>query len=101
MTTLFRSSLYQEMYPDELMLQAFGKLNPSASERNTYFFDLWMKRRQNKLVVTNHDKVHVKQVLKQLGLREQWDYQLRDNQIRFETKEDEAMFKLTYRENHG
>ena len=28
------------------MMDAFGKLNPSASERSQYFFELWMKRKE-------------------------------------------------------
>lgn len=94
MTRLFRSHTYQSLYPDELMLEAFGKLNPSSSEKATYFFEMWVARRSNKIVVHDIKKYEIKDLLRQLGLRELWDYQLKTNEIRFEHKEDLAMFKL-------
>lgn len=97
MTTLFRSNVYQEMYPDEKMLEAFGKLNPSAQERNAYFFDLWLQRRSNSCTITSkRDKQRAKDILKAMGLKEMWDYQIRENSIRFEHKQDNAMFKIAW-----
>lgn len=101
MTELFRSNTYQSMYPDEYMLEAFGKLNPNVHERNTYFFDLWCKRRPNRYKVNTSDKNAIKQCLKSTGLKDLWDFQLRGNEIRFEHPEDLAMFKLCWRKANG
>ena len=40
-----RSSVYMEIFPDDEMIEAFGHLQPSLSERNAYFFDKWMEWR--------------------------------------------------------
>ena len=99
MTTLFRSSVYQEMYPDDKMMEAFGTLTPSAQVRNAFFFGLWMKRRSNSFALEPKDREKAKCILKSLGLKEMWDYQIRDKGIRFEHKQDSAMFKIAYKEN--
>ena len=99
MTTLFRSNVYQEMYPDDKMMEAFGTLTPSAQVRNAYFFDLWMKRRSNSFALEPKDREKAKCVLKSFGLKEMGDYQIKDNCIRFEHKQDSAMFKIAYKEN--
>jgi len=96
MTTLYRSNAYQEMYPDDKMLRAFGSLTPSASERNAYFFDLWCARRANRIDFDMKDKHKAKSILKQMGLKEMWDYQIRENSIRFEETQDVAMFKIAW-----
>ena len=99
MTTLFRSSVYQDMYPDEEMMSAFGKLNPDVQERNAYFFDMWMKRRANRFVISPVKSATVKRLLKSIGLRDLWDFQIRENEVRFEHAEDLAMFKISWRNN--
>lgn len=101
MTTLFRSNVYQDMYPDEKMLEAFGTLTPSAQERNAYFFDLWLMRRNNAVTINMTDKERAKRILKTMGLKEMWDYQIRDKSIRFEHKQDSAMFKLAWTNRDG
>lgn len=101
MSQLFRSETYQRLYPDELMLEAFGKLNPSASEKQLYFFDLWAKRRPNRIMIekAQHDyrENNFKLVLKQMGLREPWEYQIKGSEVRFEHAQDLAMFKIAQR----
>lgn len=97
MTTLFRSNVYQEMYPDDKMLDAFGTLTPSAQQRNAYFFDLWLKRRPNSMSVLMSDKDKARKILKTMGLKEMWDYQIRENVIRFEHKQDSALFKIAWK----
>lgn len=91
--TLTRSETYQRMWPDDKMQNAFGKLNPSTSERTAYFFDLWMIRRQWELR-TNAPHI-AKKICTQLGLQEPWDYQLRNNSVmRFDNAQFLGMYKL-------
>tara|TARA_B110000858_G_scaffold192592_1_gene243565 strand:+ start:191 stop:514 length:324 start_codon:yes stop_codon:yes gene_type:complete len=107
MTQLKRSSYHQILYPDDLMMDAFGKLNPSVSERSQYFFELWMKRKEFELVFDgNYASLATyasgnKKVLGALGLRDPWDYQLKANAIRFGSAQDMAVFKIARGNTHG
>jgi hypothetical protein len=98
MTSPKRSEIYKEIFDDDEMLAAFGKLNPTVKERTAYFFDRWMDWRNNRLrfsskIITS-DRDHFKEKLKQIGLRDLWDYQFRNNEIRFKDKESLAFFKI-------
>lgn len=96
MTVLPRSKVYQEMYPDALMMEAFGKLNPTVTEKSNYFFKLWRERRPNRVIINGN--TGVKETLKALQLKEPWDYQYKTTEVRFESAEDMAMFKLAWRQ---
>jgi len=48
-----RSNVLQRIFPDEYMLQAFGKLNPSRSERTVYFFEKWCDWHNNKIKISH------------------------------------------------
>lgn len=93
-----RSSIYKDIFIDEEMQAAFGKLNPSVSERTSYFFDLWMQWRSHRIKfdsrINSVRKEEIKTRLKQLGLRDLWDYQLKNNEIRFKNAESMAFFKI-------
>jgi hypothetical protein len=91
MTQLKRSRIHQEMYPDEFMLEAFGKLNPSTQERSAYFFELWIERKPFEIKNQHGDFATV---CKELGLKQPWDYQVRGNTIRFGNAEHVAYYKL-------
>lgn len=101
MTRLFRSEVYQKMYPDDRMMDAFGTLTPTTTERNSYFFNLWLERRKNRFVLKTTKMDQVKQLLKSSGLIEPWDFQVKVNEIRFECAEDLAMFKLSWGSENG
>ena len=103
--TLLRSNIHQELFPDELVLEAFGKLNPTSSERTAYFFDCWCDSKNNKFmikeIINSQRKIVVADVnllLKDMGLKQMWDYQIKGGEIRFRRSEDLAMFKLSW--NH-
>ena len=92
-----RSSIYKRMYPDELMMEAFGTLTPDTTARTAYFFDLWMKRRQYRHMLGAMSAVDsATELLNTIGLRNPWDYQIRGFEIRFEYPEDLAQFKITW-----
>ena len=99
--TVYRSQLHQRMFPDDLVLGAFGKLNPSTGERSAYFFELWMDSRPNrymiKEIIQSQRKLIVADITKflnKLGLRQMWDYQIKGSEIRFSNATDLALFKL-------
>jgi hypothetical protein len=98
MTSPKRSEIYKEIFDDDEMLTAFGKLNPTVKERTAYFFDCWMDWRNNRLRFSNKiitsDREFLKEKLKQIGLRDLWDYQFRNNEIRFKNTESLAFFKI-------
>lgn len=93
-----RSNIYKDIFIDDEMIQAFGKLNPSVTERTSYFFDLWMQWRNYRIKfdrrINTSRRDEIKTNLKQLGLRELWDYQLKNNEIRFKDAETMAFFKI-------
>jgi len=101
-----RSDAHRKLFPDDEMVRAFGKLNPTVAERTEYFYDMWLKRRGNQLNMAEtawvddgffrSDELQADILLKGLGLRDPWDYQIRNNIVRFEHKEDLAVFKIAW-----
>jgi hypothetical protein len=97
-SNISRSSTYQKIFVDDYMLEAFGKLNPSRSERTVYFFDKWCEWHTNKIKifpVTGSKMSEIRKILDSMGLREFWDYQLRNGEIRFCDPESLAFFKIS------
>lgn len=105
--TIVRSRLYQEMMPDDLVLPAFGKLNPTLAERTSYFFSKWLDTNANKMFITTaprdkqFDQVinRFRAYCKECGLRELWDYQVKGNEVRFSRPADLAMIRLGWKDN--
>jgi hypothetical protein len=93
MSLLKRSSIHQLMYPDNDMLDAFGKLNPNTTERTAYFFELWMIRKPFEVKFVDGPTAH-NDICKELGLRTPWDYQIQGNAIRFNTAEQFAYYRI-------
>jgi hypothetical protein len=83
-----RSKTYQEIFGDEEMLEAFGTLRPSVSERTAYFFERWMDWRPTRVKLKAHFDQVTRNMCKELGLKEFWDFQVRENEVRF--KDDET-----------
>lgn len=94
MTLLKRSSIHQAMYPDDQMMEAFGKLNPDTTERTAYFFELWMIRKPYEIKFADGPATH-HEICKSLGLRSPWDYQVQGNAIRFDNAEQFAYYRIT------
>lgn len=94
-----RSETYQKLYPDDLMLKAFGTLTPDVSSRLGYFFDLWMERRKHRCIVPDYKIKLAVTILKQMGIKDPWDYQLKGPEIRFSYAEDLAQFKIMWGDN--
>ena len=93
MTLLKRSSIHQAMYPDDQMMEAFGKLNPDTTERTAYFFELWMIRKPYEIKFADGSATH-HEICKSLGLRSPWDYQVQGNAIRFDNAEQFAYYRI-------
>lgn len=95
-----RSKIYSEIFPDELMLNAFGTTMPSQAVKNEYFFSCWMDWKNNELrtfrtIPPSTFKVQIKQICNSLGLKEFWDYQIRGFAIRFKDAELLAFFRIS------
>ena len=93
MSLLKRSSIHQEMYPDNEMMDAFGKLNPDTTERTAYFFELWMIRKPYEIKFADGAATH-HEICKSLGLMSPWDYQVQGNAIRFDNAEQFAYYRI-------
>ena len=92
-----RSKIYQELYPDELMLQYFGTLSPSVSEKSEFYHTNWQNWEANAMYYDNelYNEHEIKYRLKSLGLRDIFDFQVRRIQVRFRSASDLAMAKLS------
>jgi hypothetical protein len=95
-----RSRIYSEIFPDELMLEAFGTIMPTQAAKNEYFFNHWMNWKEHELKATSNVtptvfKKSVKEKCIQIGLREFWDYQTRGFSIRFKDAELLAFFRIS------
>ena len=93
MTLLKQSSIHQAMYPDDQMMEAFGKLNPDTTERTAYFFELWMIRKPYEVKFADGPASH-HDICKGLGLKAPWDYQIQGNAIRFNDAEQFAYYRI-------
>jgi|TARA_R110000803_G_scaffold42597_2_gene91211 hypothetical protein len=89
-STSIRSGTYQKMYSDKNMLDAFGTLTPTRSERTTYFFDLWMEWRSTRALIDKRKETAVQRLLLDIGLKEFWEFQVRAGEVRFATEEDKG-----------
>ena len=85
-----RSKTYQSIFSDKKMLEAFGTLRPSVSERTAYFFESWMDWRHNRVKLKARVDQPCKNMLKELGLKEFWEYQVREGEVRFNRDEIKA-----------
>lgn len=78
-----RSKLYQDRFSDEQMLEAFGTLTPGVSERTAHFFGLWMEWRKHRVKLKRNSVPVVRKMLCETGLKEMWEFQLREGEVRF------------------
>jgi len=101
-----RSKTYQEIFGDDEMLEAFGTLTPSVSERTAYFFESWMDWRPTRVKLKAHFDHVTRSMCKELGLKEFWDFQVRENEVRFKDEETKAWALMSgiescrYQERH-
>ena len=89
-----RSKIYQDHWPDNYMLEAFGKLDPTISERKTYFFERFMEWREHRIRIKQGCMPKVKEILKHSGLQVMWEYQVMHNEVRFSKAEHLAWIRL-------
>ena len=85
-----RSKTYQSIFGDKDMLEAFGTLRPSVSERTAYFFESWMYWRPSRIKLKQRHDTICKNMCRELGLKEFWEFQVRENEIRFRDNETKA-----------
>lgn len=91
-----RSQFYQNLYPDDLMIKTFGTLTPTTSQKSEYYHTSWRDWSEHAF---NYDYKEysaneVKRILKDLGLRDIFDFLVRPNQVRFRLASDLAVAKL-------
>ena len=99
MQTTKRSNTYQEIFGDDRMLEAFGTLRPSVSERTAYFFESWMDWRSNQVKLKPRFDQVCRNLLKELGLKEFWEFQVREGEVRFHHDDAKAFALVSGLEN--
>ena len=95
-----RSNLYASIFPEDLMMEAFGTTMPTQSAKNEYFFNCWMDWKNNELrtfvtIPPSTFKGQIKRICNSLGLKEFWDYQTRGYSVRFKDAEMLSFFKIS------
>lgn len=85
-----RSKTYQKIFGDEEMLEAFGTLQPSVSQRTSYFFESWCDWRPNRVKIKKNQDRLCTVMLQELGLKEFWEFQIREGECRFDSDETKA-----------
>ena len=98
---MLRSDTYLEMFPDDEMVENFGHLTPSPSERNAFFFDCWMDWRINRLKLPKkHARFNPETIAlaigRDIGLRQFWDFQVKPGEVRFKDEGEMALFKINW-----
>ena len=92
---LHRSETYQKLFDDDYMLETFGTLTPNISQRTTYYFDLWMQWRINRVKFKmDSSSSDARNDLKSLRLKEWRDFPMRNGELRFTSEESLDMSKL-------
>lgn len=90
-----RSQTYQMMYPDQRMIEAFGTLTPTVSQRTRYFNKQWDEWAENQLLLPAELayvlRLKVINRLSKLGLEQSWDFIIRDQAVRFRLAEYKAL----------
>lgn len=96
LSTPVRSSIYQDLYPDDLMMATFGTLTPSNQVKSEFYHSSWLNWRAHSFNYDNREfNVHeVKKILKNLGFKDFFDFQIRPPQIRFRLASDLAVARL-------
>lgn len=93
-----QSQTKSKIFPDELMIQTFGTVAPDPRDKHRYFFGKWMEWKENRSEINSKDhrsaKTLIRECLREYGLREYWDYQLRPYEIRFAKPEYLAIWRL-------
>lgn len=92
-----RSKIYQDLFPDDLMLKTFGTLTPSNEQKSEHYHGSWLDWRAHSFFYDNSEfSAHdVKRMLKSMGFRDFFDYQIRPPQIRFRLASDLAVARLS------
>jgi hypothetical protein len=94
-----RSETMKSLYPDDLMVSAFGTVTPTIEEKTTYFFKKWCDWRENAILLSElgvhtYDSNHIIALCDTIGLKYLWHYQLRDRQLRFYDNAALSFFKI-------
>lgn len=90
-----KSEVYKAVFDHDLMITAFGKLDPTISERTQYFFEQYMHWRENRIRIKRGKMAPVKRLLRESGLKDMWEYQVNMNEVRFAKAEHLAWVRLT------
>lgn len=84
-----------EVYEDNFLMETFGTLSPTLSERANKFFDMWCEWDSTQMFLRRDQHIaNIKSLLKGVGLKEFQDYQIKGYELRFKQTESQALAKL-------
>lgn len=92
---LIRQSIVsQQLFDPEGMEELFGDQYPTLEKRTAIFFEKWMDWRPHRLVIAKDSATNVRRLCKDIGMKELFDFQCRNGEVRFCSKEQLAMALL-------
>jgi len=91
------SKTYSEIFDKDLMREYFNNEYELADvrKRTAVFFELWMDWRQSRVKLKKNKMLPVQRMLKQLGYKEFFHFQVRSGEVRFRDTETKALALLS------
>jgi hypothetical protein len=87
-------SIYNRVFDKEHMQDLFGTQRPDLSERTRVFFDLWREWQHRAVKINNHRSREIREIMLSMGLREHFEFQIRNGELRCYSDEALAMASL-------
>lgn len=90
------NALVDYLYDKEFLISTFGKLDTTVSERTKKFFAMWCEWDSTRMFLKKENRIpNIKKLLKNQGLKEMQEYQIKGYEIRFKNTDIMAIAKLT------
>ena len=86
-----QSIVHKQLFDPDGMKELFGDDYPSLEKRTAIFFEKWMDWRPNRLILAKNTAPTVRKLCKEIGMKELFDFQCRNGEVRFSSKEHLAM----------
>jgi hypothetical protein len=79
---LTHSKFYNTLFPDDVMIEVFGNVQPTPSERATYFKNMWYEWSDNEFVVPKpHGNERVVHQMLEPHMKALFEWQVRPEMI--------------------
>ena len=94
MTDLHDNPIYQKIFDQYSMSELFGESEPDISERTRVFFELWREWESRSVRIVISRTREIRSIMLGLGLKEHFEFQIRNGELRCMSDELLAMANL-------